>query len=205
MEDLNSIREKINQMAELTFSMLKTTFEGFMKHDLDILAGVLKDESRLNDMEREITLSLIDISKNKITGSDKKNIMLLENIAGDLEQIGDYVKDMIERIEIKIQEKLLFSEEGLLEYRHLYSAVDEALLDMVNSLKMKDKNFAKHILCDEEHVDQLVEKYRDAHTQRLMSGICDPRSGNMFLNLLDFTGQIFHHTKSIAKNILELS
>ena len=204
MENLTSVREKINAMAELALSMLKNTFDGFMKHDLDILTGVLKDESKLNDMERAITLFLIDISKGKVDATDEKNIMLLTNIVADLEEVGDYVKDMIERIEIKIQENLLFSNEALLEYKHLYSVVETALADVVNSLKMNDNNFAKRISGDKEHVDRLVEKYRDAHAKRLLSGICDPRAGNMFLNLLDFTGQIFHHAKSIAKNILEL-
>ena len=204
MENLTSVREKINAMAELALSMLKTTFDGFMKHDLDILAGVLKDESKLNDMEKTITLSLIDISKGKINSTAKKNIMLLTDIIADLEEIGDYIKDMIERIEIKIQERLLFSDEALNEYKHLYSVVEAALLDITKSLKMADNNFAKRALGDEQHVDNLVQDYRNAHAQRLMSEICDPRAGNMFLNLLDFTAQVFHHTKSIAKNILEL-
>ena len=204
MEDLVNIRKEINQMAELALSMLKTTFAGFIEHDLDILASVLKDEQRLNDLERTLTLSLIDISKGKINDTDKKNIMLLTNIVADLEEVGDYIKDMIERIEIKIQERLLFSDEALDEYKHLYTVVETALSDAVNSLKNNDKNFAKRILCDEGHVDNLVQKYRDAHAQRLISGVCDPRACNMFLNLLDFTAQVFHHTKLIAKNILEL-
>ncbi|MCM8795653.1 MAG: hypothetical protein NC928_03085 [Candidatus Omnitrophica bacterium] len=203
MEDLVTIREKINQMAELSLFMLKTTFDGFMKHDLDILAGVLKDEQKLNDMERTITLALVEISK-EATAVDKKKIMLLTDMVEDLEEIGDYIKDMIERIEIKIQERLLFSEEGLSEYKHLYTICETALIDVVNALKMNDENFAKRALCDPQHMESLIQKYRTNHTQRLMLGICDPRAGNMFLNLLDFTAQIFYHTTAIAKNILEL-
>jgi len=204
MENLANTREKIREMAELALSMLKATFDGFMKHDVDILAGVLKEEQRLNDMEREITISLIDIAKDKTANIDKKNITLLTNIVADLEEIGDYIKDMIERIEIKVQENLLFSEEALAEYRNIYSVVEVALYNIVNSLKLKDNNFSQMVLCSRENIDKLIEKYRDAHTKRLMSGTCDPRAGNMFLNLLDFTGQIFHHTKSVAKSILEL-
>ncbi len=204
MEDLIAIRQKVAGMAELAFSMLKATFDGFIKHDLDILSGVLRDEERLNDLERTLTISLVSLSKEKISAEDKKNIMLLADIIGDLEEVGDYIKDMIERIEIKIQEKLLFSDEALKEYKHLYSITEVSLQDIVNSLTMNDSNFAKRALCDGEHVDNLVEKYRQAHTQRLIDGVCAPRACNMFLNLLDFTAQIFHHTKGIAKNILEL-
>jgi phosphate:Na+ symporter len=204
MDNIASVREKINQMAELAYSMLVNTFDGFMKHDLDILTDVLKEENRLNDMERSLSSSLVDISKEKSKAADKRYITLLLEMIADLEEIGDYVKDMIERIEIKIQEKLFFSEEALSEYRHLYDVVQTALSDVVKSLKMNDKNFAKRILGDEKHVNRLLVKYRDAHTERLISGVCDPRAGNMFLNLLDFTAQIFRHTKDIANNILDL-
>ena len=204
MENLAVIREKINQMAELTLSMLVSTFDGFMQHDLDILNEVLKKENKLNEMERTLSFSLVQFSKEKPKAADKRYISLLVEIIADLEEIGDYVKDMIERIEIKIQEKLFFSEDALLEYRHLYNVVKVALSDVVKSLKMDDKNFAKRLLGDEEHVDRLLLKYRNAHTKRLIAGVCDPRAGNMFLNILDFTAQIFHHTRSIADNILDL-
>ena len=107
-QNLETIKETTSEMAKLALSMLKATFEGFLKHDLDTLTGVLKEEQRLNDLEKALTISLISASKDKISTSDKKTIILLTNIVADLEQVGDYVKDMIERIEIKIQEALLF-------------------------------------------------------------------------------------------------
>ncbi|MFH1678965.1 MAG: PhoU domain-containing protein [Candidatus Omnitrophota bacterium] len=204
MDNIASIREKINQMAELALSMLNTTFEGFMRHDLDMLTGALEEENKLNDMERSLSFSLVQVSKEKPQAADNRYISLLAEIIADLEEIGDYVKDMVERVEIKIQEKLFFSDEGLSEYRHFYNVVEAALSDVVKSLKMQDRNFSKRILGDQEHVERLLAKYRDAHTKRLISGVCDPRAGNMFLNLLDFTAQIFQHTKSIANNILDL-
>ena len=204
MLDVISIRNKINQMAELAFSMLVSTFDGLMKHDLDKLAHVLKEENKLNDIERSLSFSLVQVSKEKSQTVDKNYIGLLADIIADLEEIGDYIKDMIERIEIKIQEELFFSEEALSEYRQLYNVVKAALFDVVKSLKMNNKNLAKKILGNEERVDKLLVKYRAAHTKRLLSGVCDPRAGNMFLNLLDFTVQVFHHTKTIANNILDL-
>ncbi|MGD9015328.1 MAG: PhoU domain-containing protein [Candidatus Omnitrophota bacterium] len=204
MDDFICIKEKIDQMAELALSMLANTFDGFMKHDLDMLSNVLKEEDKLNEMERSLSFSLVEAAKDKPKSVDNRYITLLVEIIADLEEVGDYVKDMIERIEIKIKEKLFFSDDALSEYRHLYNVVHTALSDVVKSLKMNDKNFAKRILGDEEHVGKLLVKYRDAHTKRLISGICDPRAGNMFLNLLDFTAQIFRHTRSIADNILDL-
>ncbi|MFH1678786.1 MAG: PhoU domain-containing protein [Candidatus Omnitrophota bacterium] len=204
MGDIASVREEINQMAGLALSMLVNTFDGFMKHEPDILTGVLKDEDKLNDTEKSLSLSLVEISKEKSKSADVRYIALLAEIVANLEEIGDYVKDMIERIEIKIKERLFFSEEALSEYTHLYNVVQTALSDVVKSLKLDDKNFSRRILGDEEHVDRLLIRYRNTHTKRLLSGICDPRASNMYLDLLDFTAQIFRHTKAIASNTLDL-
>jgi phosphate:Na+ symporter len=203
MEDLSALKKEINKMATLTLSMLRDTFSGFMKHDLEILAGVLKDEERLNDMERSLTSSLVAISKSK--GIENTNNILLSNIIGELEEIGDYIKDMVERIEIKIEEKLLFSDDAVEEYEHLYNLVETDLADVDKALRMNDKNFARRVLCiTEDQVDNLVRKYKETHAQRLMKGICLPRASNMFLNLLDFTVRISHHSKAIAKSISDL-
>lgn len=203
MEDLTALREEINKMAALALSMLRNTFDGFMKHNFEILSGVLKDEERLNDMERALTSSLVAISKSK--DIDKTNNVLLSNIVVELEEIGDYIKDMIERIEIKIEEKLLFSDDAVEEYEHLYNVAETDLADVEKALRMNDKNFARRVLCiTEDQVDNLVQKYKETHAQRLMKGICLPRASNMFLNLLDFTARISRHSRAIAKNITEL-
>ena len=205
MQDLTLIRENINEMAGLTLSMLETAFAGFMKNDSDALDCVLKEKIRLNVMEKEITSSLVDISRAKITAVEKKNIMFMIHIVTDLDQIGDYIEAIIERIQIKIEENLVFSDDSLDEYKHLYSVVQTELADVEKALRMNDKNFARRILCStQNHVDNLVAQYRQSHTKRIVAGTCQPRTCNMFSDLLDFTGQISRHTKAVAKNISDL-
>lgn len=196
------IKIKVREMAKLTLKMLVTTFEGFMEHNLAILGGVLKDEESLNNMEKDIVKSLVEASKT--TALSKDDFIILTDLVEDLEEIGDYCKDIIERVEIKIQENLLFSDDALEEYKHLYTVVESGLSDIVKALEMSDRKFAARVVSDQEHVDELVEKYRKSHAERLMKGICDLRAGNMFLNLIDFTAQIYHHTRAIARGILKL-
>ena len=189
-------------MAVLSYQMLEKTYEGFMEHDRDILAEVLKDEERLNGLENKVTQAVVEVSKSgEITPADKVVLVNLANIAGDFEAIGDYCKDMIERIEIKIEEKLLFSEEAVAEYQHLYEAVRTSLGQVVNALKMNDYKFISGLLCEGNHIEELVDKYRQNHAQRLVRGICVPRSCNMFLNLLDFTAAIYNHANKVAKSL----
>jgi len=202
MDNLCSVRERLNQMGHLALSMLRDTFSGFMEHDSDILAVVLKNEQKLNDLEKSVATYFSGISKTDIKTRNKANIMRIAAIALDLELIGDYVKDMVERIEIKIEEKLLFDDAAVDEYKRLYKAVELELSATVKALDNGDKKLVKRVLEHEGYIDRLVEKYRDSHTKRLLSGVCEPRSCNMFLNLLDFTAQISHYTKAIARSLL---
>ena len=200
--ELEPIRDIVKEMAILAYNMLEGTYQGFMEHDRDILSQVLKDDDRLNEMEKKVDLALVEISKvEKINSTDRNILINLANMAGDFEAIGDYCKDMIERIEIKIEEKLLFSEEAVAEYQHLYEAVRTSLGQVVNALKMNDYKFISGLLCEGNHVEELVDKYRQNHAQRLVRGICVPRSCNMFLNLLDFTAAIYNHANKVAKSL----
>jgi phosphate:Na+ symporter len=204
MKDLDAIREQLNEMGDITFSMLKETFAGFMEHDRDMLSGVLAKEQKLNDMEKAIATYFAGITKTRISAAQKKNIMCITSIALGLEQAGDYIKDMVERIEIKIEEKLLFDDAAVNEYKRLYKAVELELAATVKALASCDKKLALRILEHEDYVDNLVKKFGGSHAKRLLAGACEPRSCNMFLNLLDFTAQISRHTKAVARNILTL-
>ncbi len=204
MQDLNDIKKKITGMSKLAFSMWQMTNRAFMEHDLDLLSRVLKDENMLNNLEKEITSELVALSRATLKKEEKNKVVILADVVGDLEMIGDYCKDILERVQIKIEEKLLFSDEAVGEYENLYHKTEEALDEIVCALDKNSLSFAKEVIKKEKHIDSLVIKCRARHDQRLINGICSPMACNMFLNILDFTAQIFHHTETIARNILKL-
>ncbi len=204
MQDLNDIKKKIVVMSKLSLTMWRLTFKAFMEHDLDLLSNVLGEENKLNNLEKEITSDLIDLSRATKNKREKTIAAIYVDIVGDLEIIGDYCKDILERVQIKIEEKLLFSDKAVKEYEHLYQKCEDALNTVVCALERDSFGLAKEVLKNEKQIDSLTDEYRKNHNQRLIEGICSPMACNMFLNMLDFTAQIFHHTEAVAKNILNL-
>lgn len=204
MQEPNDIKKKIADMSKLALSMWQMTNQAFMEHDLGLLSRVLEDENKLNNLEKEITSELVRLSRATSSKSEKSQAIILADVVGDLEMIGDYCKDILERVQIKIEEKLLFSDEAVKEYEDLYHKTEDALNQVVCALERNSLGLAKEVLKSEKHIDSLVEEYRKRHDQRLIDGICSPIACNMFLNMLDFTAQIFHHTKTIANNLLKL-
>jgi phosphate:Na+ symporter len=204
MQDLNSIKAKISDMSSLALKMLQNTFRAFMDHDLVLLSSVLEDENRLNNLEKEITVSLIELARFSRNKQEKSSATIYADVVGDLELIGDYCKDILERVQIKIEEKLLFSDEAVKEYETLYYKTEGALKEIVNAFNKDDLSLVQVVSKHQEHIDSLVDEYRSRHNQRLIDGVCSPMACNMFLNILDFTAAIYYHAKKIARNLLKI-
>lgn len=204
MVSLDSIKEKINRMSKSASAMWQLTYDAFIEHDVDLISKALEEENKLNSLEEEIDKEIIGLGKSDFTPSERLKVIIYADIAGDFELIGDYCKDILERVQIKIEEKLLFSEEAVEEYKELYNKTRSALEEVVFVLQKDNPALIKEVLRNEEHIDALVDKYRQSHNQRMLEGSCTPMSCNMFLNMLDFTAAVYYHIKKISKNILKI-
>lgn len=204
MQELESVKAKTGEMAELTLAMWQLTHRAFMEHNLELFPWILDKENRLNDLEKEISEELIKFGQKPYSQEEKATAMLYANMAGDFELIGDYCKDMLERIQIKIEEKLLFTEEAVGEYEVLSKRTEDALSEVDFAFKKNNSSLVRDVLKKEEHIDALVDEYRKKHDQRLIEGKCTPFACNMFLNMLDFTAAVYYHTKKIARSLLKI-
>jgi len=204
MSDLASLKKEVAVMSQVALKMLKLTHEAFMEHDAKLIAQALEEEDRLNLLEKEITTGLIEFGRTQAKPQERLIVVVYTDTVGDLELIGDYCKDILERVEIKIAEKLLFSEEAVAEYNELYGITENALAEIAKALEKNDFSLLHEVLKKEEHIDGLVDVYRMRHNQRMIDGVCSPMACNMFLNILDFTAAIYYHTKKIARNLLKI-
>ncbi len=204
MQGLDNIKENICVMAELALKMWRNTHRAFIEHSLDLLAEVLKEENKLNGLEKKITSELVLFGRNTQDKGWKKEALIFADVVGDLELIGDYCKDILERVQIKIEEKLLFSDEAVKEYEVLYKKTETALDEVTFALKEDNPGLIKEAAGKEGHIDTLVDEYRTRHNQRMIDGVCSPMACNMFLNILDFTAAVYYHAKKIARNLVKI-
>jgi phosphate:Na+ symporter len=204
MTDLNSVKKKIASMSALALSMWKQTHQAFMEHDLDLISKVLEDENKLNNFEKEIAIELVELGRSIQDGKEKSRILAYAEVVEDLELIGDYCKDILERVQIKIEEKLMFIEQAVTEYEVLYKKTEDALDEIALALEKDNLNLVKDVAKGQKHIDSLVDEYRARHNERMIEGLCVPISCNMFLNMLDFTAAVYYHAKKIAKSLLKI-
>ncbi|MCX5710420.1 MAG: hypothetical protein NT060_00375 [Candidatus Omnitrophica bacterium] len=204
MDDLNNIKNKIKDMSKLALKMWQMTHRTFMEHNADLIPGILEDENNLNNMEKAIAADLVKLGKGNQDEHMREVVVLFAEVVEDFELIGDYCKDILERVQIKIEERLLFTEDAVKEYEALYNKTLEALDEIAFAFERGDLSLVKIVLRKEEHIDYMVDEYRKKHNERMIQGVCTPMACNMFLNMLDFTAAVYYHAKKIARNLLKI-
>ena len=90
---------------------------------------------------------------------------------------------------------------GELEYvaERVESILKDAL-DILSRHKAKPGEL-DDITDREEEIDELTEKLRGSHIQRLTEGMCTPKSGTNFLDLLINLERVSDHAANIAYSV----
>lgn len=196
------MKEKIiinlKKMASILSEMIGLVYQGFMENDAHYLNRALNKERIMDDLEKEITASIVQVFKT-LDKKKQKEFVLLEQTAQNIERMGDELRSLMERIEIKIAENLFFSEMGVEQYKETFEKMRKSVNLTIKFLNEGKRSLLKMILKNGDEIKKTVEKYRTEHLERLAKGICEPRAANMYFDMLDFTGNIARHCTNIAK------
>jgi phosphate:Na+ symporter len=195
----DDIKRDIVSMAGEICGILDLIEKGFMENKPEPLAEAMRKEGAINDSEKTLTGRILDVSKAAKGKKLLQELSALQQTVETLERMGDEASGIIERIEIKVHENLLFSEISVEQYNETYAAMKESVRNMREFLKAKDSKLKERIIHNGFHVKELVERYRKEHSERLISGLCTPMGANMYFDMLDFTGNLARHSSNIVK------
>jgi len=197
--DIAEIRTKTMSMADKVYDIVGLVEKGFTENRLEPLTGAMKEEDEVNGMEKALTICILESSKSAKGEKEKRALSTWEGVVEMLERMGDEAASLIERIEIKVDEKLLFSDTGVEQFDETYGVMKRSVEMMRDYLKEQSPALKERIIDNGFHVKELVERYRKEHTDRLIQGICSPIAANMFFDMLDFTGNLARHASNIVK------
>lgn len=196
--DIDEIKTQVILMADKVYDMLGLIEKGFMEHKPEFLSGAMARERELNEMEKSLTRRVLEESKTTLRKPDEKELVVWQQVIESLERMGDEAANLVERIEIKNAEHLLFSDMGVAQFNETYGIMKKSVDMMRLFLKGKSEELKGRIIDNGLAVKALVKRYRQEHIERLVKGICTPIAANMYFDMLDFTGNLARHSSSIV-------
>ena len=195
----DKLTDSLKQMSSIVVEMIHLIYQGLMENDAHYLNSALNKERIIDDLEEKVTVTIVGIAKT-LDEKERKALVLMEQTAQNIERMGDEMRYLIERIEIKIAEKLLFSDIGVEQYKEVFNKMRESVNLITKFVAEGNNELLDVVLENGDQIKALIERYRLEHLERLTKGLCDPRAANMYFDMLDFTGNIARHCTNIARN-----
>ena len=192
-DDAKAILERISSMCSNAESVLNLCMLGFQKNKVELLDDAQRISRLVHDEENETVSMLSGVNKND--ESEKNRFKTLAVVVGHIEMATDVMDSMIRHIRVKINEKLLFGDKAANEVTQLFKETLDVLKTAKDAILTKNELLRKHVCDKYDSISRLVCDYSEEHEERLIMGICQPKSASLYLNIVDSQSKVAMHIK----------
>lgn len=199
--ELDSVCTSLDQLSHETAKMAEMAFEGLLKHNRKILV----EAQNIGDLVAQESRQLIYMVLSSREKSSVLSTAAVVEIAGELQKIAYSADKMINNIRKKIDEGVLFSDRAISELKDVFGIVLDGLKNCHDLLLTRNPVLVEHILRQTEKYEGISNKYAEEHQDRLIRGICLPKSSLVYLLILESLKDILWYIRCTAKAFKELS
>ncbi len=189
---------EINHGFEITKDMVKSAMISIYKNDEKPLESVKQNEELVNSLQKDITMYIVDISKQPLTHSESIMVPAMISSINNVERIGDHIMDILELITGSLKSDISFTDDAIKELKQLEQLILKMFDNTMQGLNSYDLNLAKHTEELEEEVDTLIEHLQANHLHRLHAGKCNIESGVVFLDIINHLERVADHIYKIS-------
>lgn len=173
------ITERICKLFEDTVPILHNIYKGFMGQKANLLK-----ESRTKFRE---SLVAIRPGVEQIIEDKEKNVaeeMFLKALP-HLQRIALALDNLLDKMEIKVEGNILFTDRALDEIKQLMIAVAAEFVDVKDYCATRNPVLKKQIAANLEKVTNLINDFDSVHQNRLITGVCMPQASYLYIDMTD--------------------
>ena len=159
-------------------------------------------EHEINGLDKKIHDYLVQITGADLTKEEANNVSKYLDTIKDLERIGDHCTNIIEFFNQRYEAHLNLSKDGTKDLHEMYNTLVEMVDKSIDAIKSPDKDKANIVIVDEESVDDMEERFRKRHIERLTHGICSVSNLDYYVDILSNLERVGDHTHNIASNVI---
>lgn len=199
---LGQINKEIIRMADLVLENLKVSKVALISGEASLTKEILEREKLINELDIEITNYLMNLSNSPLSDIQHNSVNRYLYIVNDLERIGDHVDNLEEITQYILKNDVSFSKEADVALNEMFDRCILIIDKTKETLTTNDKEIAQEVRLIENTVDELEEKNRTIHIDRLNKNLVDSEEGIVFLDALSNLERLSDHASNIATYIL---
>ncbi|MCI7812342.1 MAG: Na/Pi cotransporter family protein [Lachnospiraceae bacterium] len=197
----NAILEVVH-MGKIVQSNLKCAYEAILDYSQDKIQKVYETEKTINSMEKMITEYLVKISNLSLNEEQHTVINNLFYSVSDIERVGDHTENLVELVDVKDGQPIVFSEMAQEELKEIMKLVFQAYSCAIEAREKHSIDAANSVSKYEDQVDNMEEELRETHIERLSKQLCSPTNGVVFLDIISNLERISDHAYNLAGYVM---
>ena len=154
--DLAQLERRVLEMGGLAEAQLKASMEALMKRDSETAEQICGRDTEIDECERQIEAGALSIiARRQPMANDLRYVFGNVKIAGSLERIGDYAKNIAKRTIILARHPSVIIP---VEMAALGVAAQRAVRDVMDSFTTRDAHKAEMVWQHDQELDDLVAR-----------------------------------------------
>jgi len=199
---LAQAKAEVVRMGEYAYKGLEETHLYLTTKQQNHSEIAMQIEGALNNLDREITNYLVNISSGTMSEHESTKHTALMDSVRDIERIGDHFENVIELIEYKVTNKVDLTEHAREDLNNMFDLVILTVKQSVDALAKMDREEALAVVQKEDEIDRMERKFRKKHIIRMNEGLCNPSAGIVFVDIISNLERIGDHAVNIAEEVL---
>jgi Na+/phosphate symporter len=197
------ITEKMILVSQNLIKMLELTFEGFRRSTEKSFKEAEEVKDKIHQYSSELTSFIISKSPSSERGREWAKTYL--SIASSLDRMTYNIEGILDRLKAKSENHILFSDRAVKEVNDVFQEAMRLLENLPNLIATQDKLLAHQIGEEGRSMFKIANGYSEGHEERLLQGICVPKSSPIYLGILESLKGVIVHTAEVSGKIVSLS
>ena len=194
----------IAEMARRSQKALYTATGLLSEYSQDGFDQVDRLETSVDKYEDGLGTYLVKLTGRDLTERQNKDVSIFLHTLSDFERISDHALNVAESGKEIKEKKIVFSSSAQKEMKVIVDAVNKIVEITVSAFISKDIKAAKMVEPLEEVIDELCDKSKLRHIERLQTGECTISQGFVFNDLLTDFERVSDHCSNVAAAMIEI-
>ena len=197
--DLESLKNSLTEMGRNSADAVKNALEALCVADADAAAAIVKEDARINNMERDIEHRCMTLLlRQQPVAGDLRRISTAMKVVTDIERIGDHAADIAEIIPhlVTVRKE---GDPAVSQAIAMGKKAHQMILDALDALTAEDENAARRVIAADDAVDYDFNAIKHQLAQEIAE---DPGKVDAALDLLmviKYLERIGDHAVNVAE------
>ena len=197
--DLESLKNSLTEMGRNSADAVENALEALCVADADAAAAIVKEDARINNMERDIEHRCMTLLlRQQPVAGDLRRISTAMKVVTDIERIGDHAADIAEIIPhlVTVRKE---GDAAVSQAIAMGKKAHQMILDALDALTAEDENAARRVIAADDEVDCDFNAIKHQLAQEIAE---DPGKVDAALDLLmviKYLERIGDHAVNVAE------